>query len=168
MKICISSQGDNLNAPLDPRFGRAMYFLIVNKKGKLLKAIKNTGTQAMHGAGVTAAQIVADEKVDVVISRNIGPNAFMALASLGIKIFLGTPGMTVKDAFEAYQDGQLSEASAATGPGHRGFGPPSPRFRGAGRGPGRRGFGPGPGMGPPSPGLRGAGRGRGRGGRFNY
>lgn len=62
MKICISSAGSDLNASLDPQFGRATHFLIIDNKGKLIKAIKNTGAQAMRGAGISAAQIVANEK----------------------------------------------------------------------------------------------------------
>jgi len=121
MRICISAGSDNLNADLDPRFGRAMYFLIVNDKGKLIKAIKNTGVRAMQGAGITAAQIVAQEKVNAVITGNIGPNAAMVLGSLEIKIFLANPTMSVRDAFQQYQKGELKEVTrpAPCGPGFR-------------------------------------------------
>ncbi|XOB41546.1 MAG: NifB/NifX family molybdenum-iron cluster-binding protein [Candidatus Nealsonbacteria bacterium] len=137
MKICISATGNNLDAPLDPRFGRAMYFLIVDDKGKLIKAIKNTGVQAMRGAGITAAQIVAAEKVNVVITGNIGPNASMVLGSSGIKIFLGSPGMNVRDVFQEYQKGKLREAteSVPCGPGFGpGFGQRGKGLGGRGRG----------------------------------
>ncbi|KPK78839.1 MAG: hypothetical protein AMJ89_00185 [candidate division Zixibacteria bacterium SM23_73] len=113
MKICISATGDNLNAALDPRFGRAVYFLVIDDKGKLIKSIKNTGVQAMRGAGITAAQIVAAEKVDAVITGNIGPNALMVLGSSGIKIFFGTPMMNIKDVIKEYQNGKLQEATGA-------------------------------------------------------
>jgi len=122
MKICISATGNNLDAALDPRFGRAVYFLIVDDKGKLIKAIKNTGVQAMRGAGITAAQIVAKEKVNVVITGNIGPNASMVLSSSGIKIFLGSPGMSVRDALQEYQKGKFQEATGVV-PCRPGFGP---------------------------------------------
>lgn len=139
MKICISAAGNNLNMPLDPRFGRAMFFLIVDDKGKLIKAVKNTGVQAMQGAGITAAQIIANEKVDVVITGNIGPNAFMVLNTSGIKIFIGSPGMTVQDALEEYQKGRLQEVTEAV-PGRPGFGPGFGQRGGpGGRGRGRKG-----------------------------
>jgi len=126
MKICISATGNNLDVALDPRFGRAMYFLIVDDKGKLIKAIKNTGVQAMRGAGITAAQIVAKEKVEAVITGNVGPNASMVLGSSGIKIFLGNPTMSVRDVFQDYQKGKLQEATRAI--------PCGPGFGGRGRG----------------------------------
>jgi len=133
MKICISATGNNLDVALDPRFGRAMYFLIVDDKGKLIKAIKNTGVQAMRGAGITAAQIVAKEKVEVVITGNVGPNASMVLGSSGIKIFLGNPAMSVRDVLQEYQRGELQEAKGAA-PCGPGFGAgPGQRRRGRGR-----------------------------------
>ncbi|XOB41088.1 MAG: NifB/NifX family molybdenum-iron cluster-binding protein [Candidatus Nealsonbacteria bacterium] len=113
MKICISATGNNLDTPLDPRFGRAVYFLIVDDKGELIKVIKNTGVQAMRGAGVTAAEIVAKEKVKVVITGNIGPNASLALSSSGIKVFLSSPAMSVRDAVTEYQKGKLKETTEA-------------------------------------------------------
>ena len=102
MKICITSTGSDLDSFLDPRFGRAMFFLIVDDKGELIKTIKNTGVQAMRGAGITAAQIVAKEKADILITGNIGPNAFGVLDSSGVKIFLGNPGMSVRDVLQEY------------------------------------------------------------------
>ncbi len=122
MKICISATGPTLDALLDPRFGRAMFFLIIDSQGKLIKAIKNTGVQAMRGAGITAAQVVAKEKVEAVITGNIGPNALMVLGSSGIKIFLGNSTMKAEDVFQEYREGKLREAkgAASCGPG---FGP---------------------------------------------
>lgn len=113
MKICISATGNNLDTSLDPRFGRATYFLIIDNKGKLIKAIKNTGVQAMQGAGITAAQIVANEKVDIVITGNIGPKASMVLNASGIKIFIGSQEMTVRDALGKYQKDRLQEVTEA-------------------------------------------------------
>jgi len=138
MKICITTTDNNLDATLDPRFGRAMYFLIVNDKGKLIKAIKNTGVQAMRGAGVTAAQIVVKEKVNAVITGNIGPNAFMVLDSAGVKIFLGNPAMNARDIIQEYQKGKLQEIT-----GVKSY---------------RPGFGAGPGQGRKGLGVRGRGR----------
>jgi len=136
IKICISAKGSGLDAFLDPRFGRAEFFLIVDNKGELIKAVKNTGIQAMHGAGVTAAQAVVDEKVDAVITGNVGPNASMVLNASGIKIFNGNPGMIIKDVIKEYQAGKLREVTKIL-PSHSGFGPGL--GQGMGRGFGRKG-----------------------------
>jgi len=111
MKICISAVNNNLDSTLDPRFGRAAYFLIVDDAGKLIKAVKNTGVQAMRGAGVTAAQIVVNENVDILITGNIGPNASMVLGSSGVKIFLGNPAISVRDVLKEHQEGKLQEST---------------------------------------------------------
>ena len=133
MKICISSTGPTLNASLDPRFGRAIYFLIIDNKGKLVKAIKNTGVQAMRGAGISAAQIVTNEKINIVITGNVGPNAFMVLNTSGIKIFIGRPGMKAQDVLKEYQNGNLQEITEAISCGP-GFGRGQGQSRGRGRG----------------------------------
>ncbi len=114
MKICISSSGSDLESPLDPRFGRAPYFLIIDGRGKLVKALENTGVQAMRGAGISAAQLVAQEKVEAVISGNIGPRAYSVLSNLGIKIFLGNPAGKAKDIFKDYKEGKLKETDGAS------------------------------------------------------
>jgi len=137
MKICISAVGNNLNATLDPRFGRAIYFLIVNDKGKLIKAIKNSGVQAIRGAGVAAAQLVVNEKVDAVITGNIGPNASMVLINSGVKIFFGDPSMKIKDILQKYQEGGLQEMRDLTSRPF-GFGPRCGQKGGGFRGKGRR------------------------------
>jgi len=160
-KVCISAVGDNLSSALDPRFGRSSYFLIVNNSGKLIKAIKNTGVEAMRGAGISAAQIIAQEKCSVVITGNIGPNAFMVLNTAGIQVFQATFGMTAQQAFEQYKEGGLTEAKQAM-PCQPGFGPGAGQGRGLGQGQ-VQGRGLGQGMGPGRSMSPGQGRGMGRG-----
>ena len=138
MRICITSLGPNLDSPIDPRFGRAQFFLLLNEKGDLEKTLSNPGGQAMRGAGIAAAQEIASQGVNVLITGNIGPNAFGVLASSGIKIFLGSPGISAKEAFSMWQGNKLSQVQAPTVLGHFGMGPPSGRG-----GPGRGGPGGG-------------------------
>jgi predicted Fe-Mo cluster-binding NifX family protein len=137
VKICITAVGPKLDSATDPRFGRCAYFLILDEKGKLLKAIPNKGVEAMRGAGVTAAQIVADQGVKIVITGNVGPNAYMVLTQSGTKIFPEAFNITAEQAFELYKQGKLKEIDSSQA---RGFGP------GFGRGLGR-GFGQGKGRG---------------------
>ncbi len=141
MKMAVSAMADNMDAMVDSRFGRCAYFIIVEAEGKEIKgseAVQNTGVHAMGGAGVTAAQIVANKGVEVVITGNVGPNAFGALSQAGVKIVTGVGGVSVKDAVQRYLNGELKETTQFTAPG---FGP---RMGGAdrGMGPGRgRGMG---------------------------
>ena len=86
MKICVTSQGDNLEAKVDPRFGRCPYFIIVDPETKEFEAIANPNIQALSGAGIQSAQLVAGKGVEAILTGNVGPNAFQTLQAAGIKV----------------------------------------------------------------------------------
>ena len=124
MKIAISSTGKNLESEIDARFGRCNYFLIVEidkekKEIKNVKAIENTAQAQMGGAGITAGEIVAREKVEAVITTNLGPRAFSVFGQFGIEIYQGQG--KIKDAVQDFINGKLKKMSEATGPQHMGF-----------------------------------------------
>ena len=149
MKICVTATAGNLNAQVDPRFGRCQYFVFVDSDTMAFEAMANEAIAAPGGAGIQAAQTVVNKGVDVLVSGSIGPNAFQVLSAAGVKIATGAYG-TVQEAVEMYKAGRLSEAGISTVAAHVGMG--------AGVGTGA-GFGTGIGMG----GGRGGGRGRGMG-----
>ena len=120
MKIAITATGDNLEAKVDPRFGRCAYFLIVDIDTMELEAIENAGASAGGGAGILAGQAVADAGAQAVLTGNVGPNAFQTLSALGLKIYTGVTG-TVKDAADQYKAGQLQETASATVESHFGM-----------------------------------------------
>ena len=129
MKICVTAVADGLDAQLDPRFGRCPYFVIVDSETMKFEAIPNTATGAMGGAGIQAAQTAASKRVEVLITGNVGPNAFQALSAAGIKIVTGAFG-TVRDVVERYERGELKgETSAPTVRGHFGMGLSGERSR---------------------------------------
>ena len=122
MKVAISSSGRTLQSNVDSRFGRCPYFLIYDTDSGDIKAIENQSRQAMGGAGIQAAQMVSDKKVEAVITGNIGPNAFKVLSSASINVFSGVTG-TVEEAIEKIKSGQLKTTSAPDAPSHFGTGP---------------------------------------------
>ncbi len=158
MKVLISSSGPEISSPVDPRFGRAPYYIIVDTENPdNFRSIPNPQAQAASGAGIAAAQMVVQEGVQAVISGAFGPNAQAVLQSAGIRMFTAPSGITVAQALEMLENGTLPEASGSPSPGYGpGYGPGfgGPGFGGPGYGPG---FGPGGGW--------GRGWGRGRGGR---
>ena len=121
MKICVSATAENLDAPLDPRFGRCPYFIIVDSETMQFEAVPNPASGAIGGAGIQAAQIIANKGVNVVITGSIGPNAFQALSAAGIKIVTGAAG-TVRKVVKKYKRGELKETSTPTVGGHFGMG----------------------------------------------
>ena len=121
MKICVTAVSDSLDAQVDPRFGRCQYFLIVNSESMESEAIPNESSYSAHGAGIQAAQTVANIGVEMVVTGNVGPNAFNVLSAAGIKIVTGASG-SIRDAVEKYKKGQLKEISSPTVGGHSGMG----------------------------------------------
>lgn len=113
MKIAISSNGQRLESDVDPRFGRCKYFLAVDSDTKEFEAFPNESAEVMGGAGIRAAQFVADLDVKAVLSGNIGPNAFDVLNAAGIEILTCVEG-TVNDAIEDYKEGKLKRVEAST------------------------------------------------------
>lgn len=121
MKICVSAISDGLDAQVDPRFGRCPYFVIVDADTMTPESIPNTASSSMGGAGIQAAQLVADRGVKVLITGNIGPNAFQALSAANIKVITGAFG-TVRKAIEKYKREELKETGTPTVRGHFGGG----------------------------------------------
>ena len=117
MTICITASGSTLEAPINPSFGRAPYFLFIDPETEAMEAVKNT--PGAHGAGVQAAQTVAQKGAAVVITGNVGPNAYQGLSAAGIEIYVGAEG-TAKQALDDYRAGRLSRTEAATGRRHGG------------------------------------------------
>ena len=70
MKIAITSAGPTLDDPVDPRFGRCAYFVIVNTIDMSFEAFDNESIALGGGAGIQSAQFVASKEVDAVITGN--------------------------------------------------------------------------------------------------
>jgi predicted Fe-Mo cluster-binding NifX family protein len=121
MKICVSSTAENLEAHLDPRFGRCLYLVIVDSENMQFEAIPNMAAGATGGAGIQAAQTIVNKGVKVVITGNVGPNAFGSLSAAGIEIVTGASG-TVKEVVEQFKKGQLGKTGSPTVNGHFGMG----------------------------------------------
>jgi predicted Fe-Mo cluster-binding NifX family protein len=119
VKIAISSTGDGIDAQVDSRFGRCSYFIIYDTETEKTESIKNEGLGAMGGAGILSAQTMINKGVEILITGNVGPNAFYTLTSGGVKIYGGATG-TLKEVIDKYKKGELSELSGSSVPPHFG------------------------------------------------
>jgi predicted Fe-Mo cluster-binding NifX family protein len=118
MKIAVSASGPDLEGLVDPRFGRAPYFLIVNPDTMEFEVVENrTNLQAVQGAGIQAATLVARHQPAAVLTGHCGPKAYDTLAAAGIPVILGVEG-SVREAVQQYQQGNLQAASAPDVVGH--------------------------------------------------
>lgn len=102
MKVALSALAPELDARIDERFGRAAYLLVVDTETLEFDSIDNTANQrALQGAGIGAAESVANAGAAAVITGHLGPKAFKALTLVGIKGYSGA-GMTVREALTAF------------------------------------------------------------------
>jgi len=113
MKIAVSSQGDNLNAPISPTFSRCPTFIFVDTETMEFMVVTNPGMSVPREAETQAAQLVTNQGAKAVLTNKIEPKAFFALQAAGIQVFSVKPG-TVREAVEAYKAGQLRPLSAPT------------------------------------------------------
>lgn len=108
MKICVSATGNNLDAQLDPRFGRCLYFVIVDTETMQFEAISNNASGVSGGAGIQAAQSAVKNGAKVVITGTVGPNALQALSEAGVEIVTGASG-TIKEVVEQFKNGKMGK-----------------------------------------------------------
>jgi len=118
MRIAISSTGKELESNLDPRFGRAAYFIILDAETMDFEAVENSQNLNLpQGAGIQAGKTVADHHVDALITGHCGPKAFKVLQKAGVKVVTGAGGK-VADAIDQFKKGELAIVSTADVEGH--------------------------------------------------
>lgn len=120
MKIAISSTGTDKNSPVDQRFGRCKYFSIYDVDSKTHSAVANEAQLSSGGAGIQAAQNVADSGVSIVLTGNIGPNAYKALQAARITVITGVSG-TMAEALEKFSKGDYWPSDQPTVQSHFGM-----------------------------------------------
>jgi predicted Fe-Mo cluster-binding NifX family protein len=154
MRIVVSAQGEDLDAPASPVFGRCPTYIFVDSETLQFEAVPNPAMNQGGGAGIQAAQFVVEHGAQVVLTGNLGPNAFDVLEAAGVPGYL-VPAGTVRQAVEAFKAGRVQPMGGANVSAHAGMG-------------GGAGFGAGRGMGRGMGTGRGADRGLGMGmrGRF--
>lgn len=121
MKIAVSSTGPSLDAEVDPRFGRCMYFLIVDPDTMEFEAVENTSAMASGGAGIASAQTVSGKGVEAVLTGQCGPNAYQTLSAAGIQVVTGVSGR-IRDVVEEYKAGKYKKSFGPTVAPHFGMG----------------------------------------------
>lgn len=151
MKIAVTSTGPALEDQVEPRFGRAPWYLFVDTETMEFEALRNPNVAAGGGAGIQSAQLMSDNNISHVLTGNCGPNAFQVFNAAGVQLIVGVGG-TVRQAVEQFKAGAYEPASQPNVESHFGMGGGG---RGMGGGRGRDGGGRG---------LGGGGRGGGGGG----
>lgn len=124
MRIAVTSNGADLSAPASPVFGRCPMLAFVDTETMAFEARENPALEAPGGAGIRAAEYIAEQGAEALVTGNVGPNAFQVLEAAGIPVYLHQGG-SVRQVVEAFIDGKLERAGAATAAEHGGMERPS-------------------------------------------
>jgi predicted Fe-Mo cluster-binding NifX family protein len=127
MKIAVTANGQDLDAPTSPVFGRCPTYILVDTETMQFEAVPNPALSASGGAGIQAAQFIVGRGAEAIVTGNVGPNAYGVFGAAGVPVYVYDAG-TVRQAVEAYKAGELQAAGGPSGPAHAGMG------RGGGRG----------------------------------
>ena len=106
MKIAIPVDEKTLESNVCVSFGRTPYFLIYDVETKESIFIDNSAAASTGGAGIKAAQIIVDNKADVLLTPRLGENAAGVLKLAEIKIYKTITG-SAKDNIDAFIAGEL-------------------------------------------------------------
>lgn len=118
MKIAVTAKGKDLNSPIDPRFGRATYILVIDPDTLGFEVFDNSKNKdAFKGAGIQASVMISDAGADVLLTGYCGPNAHKTLTSANIKVVNDQDGC-VMDAVNAFRQGEVTYATRPNTDGH--------------------------------------------------
>jgi len=118
VKVAFTTSGDNLDAPLDSRFGRAPGFLVYDTQTGKFELIDNQqNLNAAQGAGIQAAQTIARAGAECLVTSHCGPKAFSVLSAAGIKVY-NTDSSTIREALDKFTSGLLVASESADVAGH--------------------------------------------------
>lgn len=116
MKIAVASAGYNINSPASTIFGRSSSFIVANLENGEIKGIYTIENpfKSGTGSGSTSAQLIADQKVEALITGKLGPVAFQILKNAGIKIYKIIPGNVEKN-LKRFAECKLEEITSLSG-----------------------------------------------------
>jgi predicted Fe-Mo cluster-binding NifX family protein len=105
MKIAVTVERPDPDAPVDPRFGRAPYFLVVDSETMAWEVVENKQQLDLpQGAGIQAAQNILSRSPQAVLTGNCGPKAFRVLEAGEVQVCVGVKG-TAMEAVKGYLQG---------------------------------------------------------------
>ncbi|HOW64900.1 MAG TPA: NifB/NifX family molybdenum-iron cluster-binding protein [Candidatus Paceibacterota bacterium] len=118
MKFAVTAQGPEVESSVDPRFGRARYFRVVDSETGQQTVVDNATTaSALQGAGIQAAKTLANLGVSAVLTGHVGPKAWSALEAAKIEVYAAS-GISVDQAIKAFAAKQLTLMTASNAQAH--------------------------------------------------
>jgi len=102
MKIVIPSTGETLTSPVSDTLGRSPFLIIYDSTSEEYDSIENPGFQIQDGSGQKATDIILQNEVSVLLTREIGRKAYSTLQKEHININLLKAEGTVKSAIKKF------------------------------------------------------------------
>jgi predicted Fe-Mo cluster-binding NifX family protein len=106
MKVAIPVDDMSLDTNICISFGRTPYFLIYDTETKDAMFLDNSAAAIQGGAGIKAAQTVADSNAEALLTPRCGENAAEVIRAADIKIYQ-TKGNLLKHNLQAFEAGEL-------------------------------------------------------------
>jgi predicted Fe-Mo cluster-binding NifX family protein len=119
VKVVVTANGTDLDAPVGQVFGRCPAYVFVDPDTMRFGAMGNPEIDALRGVGFETAEWVIERGAQAVVTGNVGPNAFRVLQASSVPVYL-YGGRTVREAIEAYRTGRLQPVEEANVPTHSG------------------------------------------------
>lgn len=89
-------------------YGRAPYYLIFDTDSEKVEYVQNTAAESAGGAGIKAAQILVNNKVNILLTERCGQNAADVLIAGKIKIYKALHVQAMAN-LKAFLKGELEE-----------------------------------------------------------
>lgn len=106
MKIAIPVDEQSMESGVCPSFGRTPYFLLYDAQTKEPLFLENAAAQSQGGAGIQAAQILADAGAGVLLTPRCGQNAQEVLQKAEVQVYKAIPG-TAQENINAFALGRI-------------------------------------------------------------
>ncbi len=104
MMVCITAQAPGLDAPVEPRFVRAPFFIFIETGTGEVHSVANALCgEGAGGAGPWFVQFIAEYGAEALVTGQLDGNAKRALQTAGIPTYPFIRERTVDEAFRAFR-----------------------------------------------------------------
>ena len=102
MKIAVMSYGNSKDSLVSERFARTPYIIIYDTIADNYLTIENSGSKSKNGAGPQTANLIINNKVDILLTKELGVKAYSVMAKEHIKIELIESGDNVESVIKNF------------------------------------------------------------------
>lgn len=108
MKIAMPVDEQRVDTTICISFGRTPYFLIYDTEDKTTTFVDNSAAASSQGgAGIKAAQVIVDHKVEALLTPRCGENAAEVFNGANVKLFK-TTSTNIQEMIQTFESGHLA------------------------------------------------------------